>query len=179
MLAALAHQIVRHRRLVIGTWIVLTVVGAFSASQVSKRWFQSFSIPGYSAYEANQRTLRTFGNGERPPYVVVWHAPGDVTQNAAVRSAAAGVAHAVPGARTSSFFSTGSSAYVSKDRHTTFLELYPPGINGFSAKSVGDVTRHAATAGLPAGVTANVTGHDPLEDAATGGDSNGPSVITE
>src|SRR5439155_7688756 len=161
VLAALGHWIAHRRRLVIGVWIVLTVVGAFSASQVSKRWFQSFSIPGYSAYEANQRTLRTFGNGERPPYVVVWHAPGDVTQNAAVRNAAAGVAHAVPDARTSSFFATGSSAYVSKDRHTTFLELYPPGINGFSAKSVGDVTRHAATAGLPAGVTAKVAGHDP------------------
>ena len=49
----------------IGTWIVLTVFGAFSAGQVSKRWFQSFSIPGYSAYETNQKTLKTFGTGEQ------------------------------------------------------------------------------------------------------------------
>jgi uncharacterized membrane protein YdfJ with MMPL/SSD domain len=45
-LATLAHFIVRHRRVVIGAWVVLTVFGAFSASQVSKRWFESFSIPG-------------------------------------------------------------------------------------------------------------------------------------
>src|SRR5436189_899013 len=117
MLAHLAHVIARRRKSVIAAWLVLTVFGAFSAQEVSKRWFQSFSIPGYSAYEANQRVLHTFGNGERPPYVVVWHAPGDVTQNAAVRNAAGGVAKAVPGLRTSSYFSTGSSAYVSKDRH--------------------------------------------------------------
>jgi hypothetical protein len=55
--AALARLILRHRRAVVGIWLALTVFGAFSASQVSKRWFQSFSIPGYSAYEANQRTL--------------------------------------------------------------------------------------------------------------------------
>ena len=60
-LARLAHVIVRHRKLVIGVWIVLTLFGAFSAGQVSKRWFQSFSIPGYSAYETNQKTLKIFG----------------------------------------------------------------------------------------------------------------------
>src|SRR6476469_2297350 len=64
-LATLAHFIVRHRRAVIGVWVVLTVFGAFSAGQVSKRWFESFSIPGYSSYEANPRTLQTFGTGEQ------------------------------------------------------------------------------------------------------------------
>ena len=48
MLERLAHLIVRRRKLVIGAWIVLTLFGAFSAKQVSKRWFESFSIPGYS-----------------------------------------------------------------------------------------------------------------------------------
>jgi uncharacterized membrane protein YdfJ with MMPL/SSD domain len=67
MLAALGHLIARRRRPVIGLWILLTAFGAFSAQQVSKRWFESFSIPGYSAYETNQRTLQTFGSGERPP----------------------------------------------------------------------------------------------------------------
>ena len=57
MLARLTHVIVRRRRLVIGVWVVLTLFGAFAAGQVSKRWYQSFSIPGKSAYEANQRTL--------------------------------------------------------------------------------------------------------------------------
>ena len=63
MLERLAHLIVRRRRVVIGVWIVLTLVGAYSAGVVSKRWYQSFSIPGYSGYETNQATLRLFGSG--------------------------------------------------------------------------------------------------------------------
>ena len=61
MLARLAHLVTRYRWAVIGVWIVLTLFGAYAAGQVSKRWYQSFSIPGKSAYEANQRTLKTFG----------------------------------------------------------------------------------------------------------------------
>ena len=57
MLARLAHFVTRHRFAVIGVWIVLTIFGGFAAGQVSKRWYQSFSIPGKSAYEASQRTL--------------------------------------------------------------------------------------------------------------------------
>ena len=57
MLSRLAHVIARRRKAVIAVWLVLTLFGGFSAQQVSKRWFQSFSIPGYSAYEANVRTL--------------------------------------------------------------------------------------------------------------------------
>ena len=44
MLARLAHVVSRHRRKVIFAWVALTLFGVFSASQVSKRWFQSFSI---------------------------------------------------------------------------------------------------------------------------------------
>ena len=49
MLERLAHFVVRHRRAVIGVWIVLTIFGAYAASAVSNRWLTQFSIPGYSA----------------------------------------------------------------------------------------------------------------------------------
>src|ERR671938_1943505 len=87
LLARLAHVIVRRRRAVIGAWILLTLFGAFSAGQVSKRWFQSFSIPGYSSYEANQRTLETFGTGEQAPLVTVFRSSGDVTKVKAIKRA--------------------------------------------------------------------------------------------
>ena len=148
MLARLAHVIARRRWYVIGTWLVLTLFGGFAAGQVSKRWFQSFSIPGYSAYEASQRTFKDFGTGQRPPNVVVFQAKGDATTSAAVKAAADRVVSANRGARTSSFFSTGSPGYVSKDRHTTFMEVYPPGINGFNAKNLADAARTAARRGL-------------------------------
>src|SRR5436309_11543689 len=113
MLAHLAHVIARRRKSVIAAWLVLTVFGAFSAQEVSKRWFQSFSIPGYSAYEANQRTLKTFGTGEQAPLVAVFHSNGDVTKATGIEKALAAAAHVNPGSRVPSYWSTGSRAYVS------------------------------------------------------------------
>ena len=179
MLARLTHVITRHRWLVIGIWIVLTIFGAYAAGQVSKRWYQSFSIPGKSAYEANQRTLKSFGTGVRPPNVVVFHTSGDATKSVAIKRAMQRAAATMPGARTSSYFSTGNPMYVSADRHTIFEEVYPPGIAKFDTKSGADRMRAAAASGLPAGTTVEVTGHDPLEEASTHGNSGGPGVLLE
>src|SRR6266567_8581633 len=88
-LGRLAHFIARHRWPVIGVWIVLTLFGGVAAGKLSSRWYQSFSIPGKSAYEASQRTLNVFDVGVRPPNVVVFHTAGDVTQSGAVKAAMA------------------------------------------------------------------------------------------
>jgi putative drug exporter of the RND superfamily len=178
LLARLAHVIAKRRWYVIGVWIALTLFGGFAAGQVSKRWYQSFSIPGKSAYEANQRTLHTFGTGVRPPNVVVYHATGNVL-NSAIDQSMQRAAATAPGARTSSWFSTHNPMYVSKDKHTTFLEVYPAGIAKFDSKSKADQMRAAAAKGLPADVTVNVTGHDPLEEASTNGGSGTSSVFLE
>ena len=178
LLASLAHVIVRHRRAVIGVWVLLTLFGAFSAGQVSKRWFESFSIPGYSAYEANQRTLKTFGTGEQAPLVTVFHSSGDVTKAAGIKNAIAAAAKVNPGSRVSSFWSTGSRAYISKDGHTAFAEIYPPGTPGFSSSVHIDKVRSQLKAATPAGVQAYLTGRDPIYDASSGG-GQGPSVLTE
>src|SRR5213596_38034 len=113
LLGKLAHLIARNRRKVIGAWIVLTLFGGFAAGQVSKRWYQSFSIPGKAAYETTQRTLKTFGTGVRPPNVVVFHTKGDATKSTAIKAAMLRAAATTPGARTSSYFSTGNLMYVS------------------------------------------------------------------
>ena len=179
MLARLAHTVARHRKAIIVLWVFLTLFGGFAAGRVSKRWYQSFSIPGKPAYEANQRTLEAFGSGVRPPNVVVFHTSGDATKSDAIKQAMQRAAHTMPGARTSSYFSTGNLMYVSSDRHTTFQEIYPPGLAKFDTKSGYERMRAAAAAGLPSGTTAEVTGHDPLEEASTHGSSNGPSVLLE
>ncbi|HEY3962124.1 MAG TPA: MMPL family transporter [Gaiellaceae bacterium] len=179
MLARLAHLIARHRWKVIAAWIVLTLFGGFAAGQVSKRWYQSFSIPGKPAYEASQRELKAFDTGVRPPNVVVFHTSGDATTNAAIKAAMARVSSANPSARTSSYFSTHNLMYVSKDRHTTFMEVYLPGTSTFSSKSGAKQMRARAAAGLPAGVTVNVTGHDPLEEASSNGGGGSSSILLE
>ncbi|HWJ32287.1 MAG TPA: MMPL family transporter, partial [Gaiellaceae bacterium] len=179
MLERVAHVIARRRWYVIGVWLVLTLFGGFAAGQVSKRWYQSFSIPGKPAYEANQRTLKAFDTGVRPPNVVVYHTDGDATQSDAIRQSMARAAAVAPGARTSSWFSTHNPMYVSKDRHTTFEEVYPAGLAKFDSKSNASEMRAKAAAGLPAGITVNVTGHDPLEEASTHGGGGSSSVLLE
>ena len=177
MLGRLGHLVVRRRRLVIAVWAALTVFGAFSASQVSKRWFQSFSIPGYSAYETNQRTLKAFGTGEQAPLVAVFRSKGDVTMQSGIQRAIAAAAGVNRGSRVSSYWSTGSRAYVSRDGHLTFAEIYPPGMPNFSSSVHIKQVRAGLKAATPAGVEANLTGRDALVEAA--GESGGPSVLTE
>ncbi|HEX7083848.1 MAG TPA: MMPL family transporter [Gaiellaceae bacterium] len=177
MLASLAHVIVRRRKVVLAIWAALTVFGAFSAGQVSKRWFQSFSIPGYPAYETNQRTLHAFGSGEQAPLVAVFHTPGDVTKEDGIHVAIRAAAAVNPGSRVSSFWSTGSRAYVSRDGRTAFAEIYPPGTPGFSSSVHIAQVRAALKKTTPDGVRSYLTGRDALVDASSGG--GGPSVLTE
>ena len=171
MLTRLAHVIVRHRWLVIGLWIVLTAFGAFAAGQVSSRWYQSTAIPGQPAYEASQRSLHTLDVGDRSPSVVVFHTHGDAIKSAAIKESMARVAASMPGAFTSSYFTTGNLMYVSKDRHTAFQEIYPSGPARLDLTSGATYIRATAAAGLPSGITVNVTGRDALDEASK--DSSG------
>jgi len=178
ILARLAHVIARRRWTVIGVWIVLTLFGAFSAGQVSNRWFESFSIPGYSAYEANQRTMKTFGTGEQAPAVAVFRSQGDITKERSLEKAVVAAAAVNPGSRVASYWSTGSLAYVSKDRHTAFATIYPPGTPSFSSSIHADRMLAALEKNTPDGVKAYLTGRDPIYNATSDGGS-GPSVLTE
>jgi putative drug exporter of the RND superfamily len=177
-LVRLAHLVMDHRRLVAAAWIALTIFGAFSAQQVSKRWLEQFSIPGFSAYEANQRTLRIFGTGAQAPNIAVLRVQGDVTKSAAARETLARVSQEFPRFRTSSYFTTGSLAYVSSDRHTAFATFYPPGRPSFSSDAHFKELRSALRTAAPPGVETHVTGRDALYDSQ-GSESGGPSVLTE
>ncbi len=178
-LARLANVIGRRRWVVIGAWVVLTLIGGVAAGKLSSRWYQSFSIPGKPAYEASQRTLKAFGVGVRPPNVVVFHTTGDATKSPAIGAAMERAAKSMPGALTSSYFSTHNLMYVSHDRHTTILQVYPPGKAKFDTKSGAKQLQAAAAKGLPAGITVNVTGHDPLEEASSHGGGGSSSVLLE
>src|SRR6185437_2262457 len=84
-----------------------------------------------------------------------------------------------PGSRVSSYFDSHNVLYVSRDRHTTFAEIYPPGQNTFSSEPHIGAVRAALQANVPPGVEASLTGLLPLNDASSGGNSGGPSVLTE
>ncbi len=179
MLARLAHIVMRRRWWFIAGWVGLTVLGAYSAQAVSTRWLEEFSIPGYSAYEANQRALDTFGTGAQPPHVIVLSSQGDITKNGGVAAAIEKVSAQFPDFRVASFFTTdGNAAYVSEDRRTTFATFYPPGQQGFDAETFTGEIRHAFAEVVPPGVDVHLTGRDALYESG-GGDADGPSVLAE
>ena len=182
MLERLGHLVLRHRRAVVGVWVVFTVVGGFAAPRAVNRLSTTFSIPSSRSYQNNERIVRTFGNGDQNPMVLVFHDPsGQVTQAPGIRSAIAAALAVNHGARVSSYFTTGANraVYVSRDGHTMFAEVYPPGANGFGAGGTVSATQHSIQQALPAGVSGNVTGEDALQEAAGNGGSGGPSILVE
>lgn len=150
MLTRLADVTIRHRWAVIGAWLALSLFGVSAAGKVSTRWSRSFSAPGRPAYDASQRMLKASGVGVRPPNVVVFHTPDNATKSRAIETAMQRAAATMPGARSSSYFSTVSLIYVSRERHATFEEIYPPGPARFNNKNGAERTRAAAAAGLQA-----------------------------
>jgi putative drug exporter of the RND superfamily len=177
VLERLAYFVIRRRRWIVLAWLALLLFGLFTTTRLSDRWFESFSIPGYSAYEANQRTLKTFGSGEQSPLVAVFRSSGDVTQQQGIQRAVEAAAQVNPGSRTSSYFTTRSDAFVSKDRHTTFAEIYPPGNPGFSSTVHIKRVRAALKQATPPGLTVHLTGRDPLQEDIGG--TEGPSLAIE
>jgi RND superfamily putative drug exporter len=120
-----------------------------------------------------------FGNGENPPHVAVITSLGDVTKVPQIQTALQDVQQSYPHVRISSYFNTGSPAYVSKDRHTTFAEIYTAGNQGFNADThTGDIRGRLQgdLAGVHGISSVSLTGRDALSDASSG---SGPSVITE
>jgi RND superfamily putative drug exporter len=174
----LAHTIIRRRWVVVATWLALTALGAYAAGQLADRWFQEFSIPGYSAYEANQRSLQALGNGRISPFVAIQRTDGDITKVDGVEAAFERAAAVTPGARVGSYFNTGDDAYLSKDHHVAFAEIYPPGELNFEGTKV-EPTRKALKAAAPAGVEAHVTGLDALYAESAGGEGQQSSVLVE
>jgi RND superfamily putative drug exporter len=179
VLARLAHLVVRRRWIVIGAWIVLTFAGAFAAGQLSKRWFESFSIPGFPAYEANQEVLKTFGSGEQAPLVAVFTTRSqDVTGVPGIEGAIDAAAKQIPGrVRVGSWFATHSNAYLSKDRHTMVATIYPPGNATFDKVPPIKKMRAALQKVAPEDVTVHLTGLASVIDSQ--GEATGPSVLTE
>ena len=122
-----------HKRLVVGFWVVLTLIGMASAGAATKAMKQKFSVPGKEGWVTNEQIMREFngtgGNGA-PLLAVVTLPPGRSLSSGTVQHGLSGVeatlqrrcrdrAWRAMRRRT-------TRAFVSKDGRTTFVVAYPP-----------------------------------------------------
>ncbi|HEX4717233.1 MAG TPA: MMPL family transporter [Thermoleophilaceae bacterium] len=185
MISTITSWVLRHKRLVIGFWIVLTLVGGATSGAATKAMKQKFSVPGKEGWEANKEIAATFRGtgGNAAPLVPVVTLKGSAQ---AARGQLAGleqkVRQALPGSRVAGYGSTGDKAFVSKNGHTAFVIAYAPpdpdqpfGDNPKAEKKLRAALRGASVAGAPV----HLTGMDALQDQSNGGNNDGPGVLVE
>ena len=159
-------------------WILLFVFGFFTTSKTRRPLVRVVLDPGLLGLRgepARAEDLRQRRAGAARRRLPARTATSRSSRGSSRRSRRAAAVN--PGSRTSSYFTTGSDVYVSKDRHTTFAEIYPPGHARVRLDVHIKKVRAAIREAAPPGVTVNVTGRDPLQEDIGG--SGGPSVAIE
>ncbi|MGI8824339.1 MAG: MMPL family transporter [Chloroflexota bacterium] len=183
-MTALTRWVLSHKLIVVGFWLIMTVVGFASASSATNALSQKFELPGKESFKANQTILRTYGTDPaNPPFVSVITLPAGTTVSspgikAQLTRAFDRVAAHLPGSRSVSYASTGNQAFVSHDGRTTFGLIYPVEALGFNGPTLAQNQIKAALSGVTvAGQPIHLTGYDAL--ASGGGGGSGPSVLVE
>jgi RND superfamily putative drug exporter len=185
--SSLTRWVLAHKRIVVGFWLVLTIVGIAAAGPATSALKQKFSVPGREGYETNVQIAKHYAGtgGEHAPLVpVVTLPPGKTVDSPGVRSELRGVeakvAQALPRARIASYASTADRGFVSKDGRTTFMVVNPTPDpdQPFGENPKAEKKARAALKGITVGgAPIHLSGYDALQQDA-GGD-NGPGVLAE
>src|SRR5215218_3717495 len=182
----LTRAVLRHKRLVAISWILLTLVGMVAAGPASEALDQRFSVPDREGWETSQEILQKYGNGgETLPLIPVVALPeGKTARQPAVRAQLEQLERdsgkAVEGSRVAGFGSTGDATFISEDGRTAFVYVFPPRSDDPFAGSV-DAARaltKAVGGAEIAGATVRVTGYDALYDSSGEADE-GPGILLE
>jgi putative drug exporter of the RND superfamily len=164
----------RHKRLVVLIWLLLTIAGMASAQKATAALSEQYSIPGKQSYQVNSAILATYHNGgDTAPLLAVVTVPEGQTVTAAdMRVVSTRLEQAIPGSRV-------APGPVAGDRRTTFVLAYPPLEPGSYGQDPAAVK--AATAALRGvrvdGAPVYLTGLDALSSG--GGQQKGLGIIAE
>src|SRR4051812_41648634 len=81
MVSSITTWVLAHRKLVIGFWIVATLVRGALSGAATKAMDQKFSVPGKEGWEANKEIAQRFHGtgGNSSPLVPVVTLKGDVS----------------------------------------------------------------------------------------------------
>src|SRR3954471_22848789 len=183
MISSITQWCVRHRRLVIGLWVLLVLIGGAAAGPASKAMNQKFSVPGKEGWEANKEIAQRFhgtGGNSSPLVPVVTLKGGAAASRAQLAGLERRVAGALPGARVTGYGSTGDKAFISKDGKTAFVIAYPTPDpdQPFGDHPKAEKKLRKALAGVTiAGAAVHLTGYDALANQSGG--NEGPGVLLE
>jgi RND superfamily putative drug exporter len=183
-MATLTQWVLRHKKLVVGVWLVLAIGGFAAIKPAGDALSTSFNIPGSEAFKANRRIAQIYGNGgDVAPIVAVVTLPkGSGVDSPGVDSelnaALAKVKTALPHARVASYASTHDRAFVSRDGRTTFALISIPARGGVNPGQVEARLAEAAVAGINVGgAPVRITGLDALRAAAADGTKGGGASL--
>src|SRR3954451_19623673 len=183
MVSTITAWVVRHKRLVIGFWIVLTLVGGAASGPASKAMDQKFSVPGREGWEANKAIEQTFkgtGGNSAPLVPVVQLMDTAADSRSELAALETKIKKAVPGTRVAGYGSTGDSSFISKDGKTAYVIAYPTPDpdQPFGDHPKAEKKLRAALAGVTVGGAAvHLTGYDALANQSGG--NEGPGVLLE
>ena len=175
----LAFFVLRHRRLVVLAWAVVFLAGVAAAGRVGDRLSFDFSLPGQPGYETELEVAQRYGTSTFDTYVPVLTVPEGTTvleQRDEVAAVFDAVREQVPGLRVTDLASSGDEAFVGDDGRTTYALVQGPLPAGFEPTVVLQLQPVLERAAAAAGFEAGLTSYGLL---SAGGDTEGPSVLTE
>ena len=183
-MARLTRTVLRHKRLVVIGWVLLTLVGMAAAGPASEALDQRFTVPGREGWEASEEIARTYGSGGvNLPLVPVVTLPEGVTVTTPgvadeLNRLEQLAAKAIPGSRVVGYVS-GGKAFASEDGRTTFLYVFVPlSDDPFGGSVEAERALSKALAGQSvANAPVRLTGYDALFDSQGG--AEGPGVLLE
>jgi RND superfamily putative drug exporter len=178
-MAPLTAFVLRHRRWIIGFWLLLLVAGGAAAGRVPQRLSTDFSLPGQPGYVAAQKLVHAYGNGGRAPSVLTVTVPAGEKVRAdhdQIAAAFSKLRTAQRQLRIVDYGDTGDPAFITADGRTTYALLFAPRPESFSSSLASGKARMILQAALPPGYHAAATG---LAELQSGGDTKGPGVLAE
>ena len=175
----LARLVMHHRIIVTVFWIVMLLVGGFSASKLGDRLTIDFSLPGQPGDKAENKLVEEFGASSFDTYVAVVTLPaGETVEDSKDEVAAMFKAthDAVPDTRMVDFATTGNQGFVADDGRTTYALFQAPLPTSFGAGVEKQLEPALEKAAADAGYESGLTSYGLL---SAGGDTEGPSVLVE
>ncbi|MEJ7793310.1 MAG: MMPL family transporter [Gaiellaceae bacterium] len=184
LLHALTDWVLRHKRIVLGLWLVVWIAAVAALGPAGNSLSQQFNIPGREGFETNKQLAEIYGTGgDVAPIVPVVTLPaGTTVDSPGVRdqldAALTKIEAALPEAITASYASTGDRAFVSDDGRTTFALVYIPAKGGVDPGQEEARSAQAAVAGISVGGSpVEVTGLDALRASAGENEGDGAGVV--